>query len=176
MSGFWEKQLGVPQQAPPHIVQPASPSAPGSWWQTPASVPVQASTPQRPHYDPGSGVIPQYSRSELTSMRVEHMDQGMMEALAQYELMDDKYNQACPNCQSPDFIPAGTKIGSTRMPNDKCFHCGSQGALTGSPEPAAGGGTGKPGRQTRQTQAGGQGSYGQHISQIPQQYMPRGGA
>ena len=174
MSGFWEKQLGVPQQAPPHIAQPASPSAPGSWWQTPASVPVQPPTPPPGH--PGTDSGGQYSYQQLKGMRVDDMDQGMMEQLAVYELQEAKYNQSCPNCQSPDFIPAGTRIGSARMPNDKCFHCGSQGALTGSPEPAAGGGTGKPGRQTRQTAAGGQGSYGQHISQIPQQYMPRGGS
>ena len=106
-------------------------------------------------------------------MRVEDMSQDMMEQLAVYELQEAKYNNHCPNCDSPDFIPAGTRIGSMRMPNDKCFHCGSQGALTGSPEPAVGGSTGKAGRATRQTQAGGQGNYGQHVSRLPQQYIPR---
>jgi hypothetical protein len=105
-------------------------------------------------------------------MRVEDMDQDMMEQLAVYELQADKYHHACPGCGSDDFIPAGTRVNNYRMPTDKCFHCGSSGMLVSSPERAAGGSTGKAGRATRQT-SGGQGSYGQHVSQLPQQYIPR---
>ena len=167
MSTFWERQLGT-QQPPPHV-EPVSQG--GAWWQTPASPHLQPPTPPQGYQQPGSGT--QESYQTLKAMRVEDMSQDMMEQLAVYELEEAKYNNVCPNCSSPDFLPAGTRIGSARMPNDKCFHCGSQGALTGSPEPAIGGGSGKAGRATRQTQAGGQGNYGQHVSQLPQQFIPR---
>jgi hypothetical protein len=106
-------------------------------------------------------------------MRADQMSQEQMEQLAILELQGEKYNTACPNCGSGDFIPAGTRINNQRMPTDKCFHCGSSGALTGSPEPAIGPSAGgKAGISTRQT-GGGQGSYGHHISQLPQNFIPR---
>ena len=166
MSNFWERQLGT-QQPPPHV-EP-DPKPPAAWWQAPGS--MKPSIPPSNAARPDSGSL--YSSQQLKAMRVEDMDQDMMEQLAVYELQGQKYNNHCPNCDSPDFVPAGTRIGSARMPNDKCFHCGSQGALTGSPEPAIGGSTGKAGRATRQTRAGSQGNYGHHISQLPQQYIPR---
>ena len=167
MSTFWERQLGT-QQPPPHV-EP-DPKPPAAWWQAPGS--MKPSIPPSNAARPDSGSL--YSRyQQLKAMRVEDMDQDMMEQLAVYELQGQKYNNHCPNCDSPDFVPAGTRIGSARMPNDKCFHCGCQGALTGSPEPAIGGSTGKAGRATRQTRAGSQGNYGHHISQLPQQYIPR---
>ena len=170
MSTFWERALGG-QQPPPNVPQVGNSNPPGAWWQTPASPHLQPPTPPQGYQQPGS--VTQESYQQLKAMRVEDMSQDMMEQLAGYELQDQKYNNHCPNCDSPDFIPAGTRIGSARMSNDKCFHCGSQGALTGSPEPAIGGSTGKAGRATRQTQAGSQGNYGHHISQLPQQYIPR---
>lgn len=168
MSNFWEKQLNG-SAPPPHVQQPVARA--GAWWMTPAQVPAQPHTP--PQQNPGldSGRL---SYAELKHMRADDMSQEQMEALALLELQEQKYNNACPNCGSDDFLPAGTKIGTQKMPTDKCFHCGSSGAITGSPEPAHGGGSGKPGRATRQL--AGHGSYGQHHTQLPQQFLPRGGS
>lgn len=169
MSGsFWAKKIGVqPQQQ-----QPAQPQAPGAWWQTPASVPVNPGTPPPGYGHPGSG-MEQYTMAQLKGMRADQMSQEQMEQLASLELQGDKYNHHCENCGSDDFIPAGTRINNQRMPVDKCFHCGSQGGVTGSPEPAVGGSTGKRGHATRQVGNGG-GSYGQHVSQLPSGMIPRG--
>lgn len=112
---------------------------------------------------------------QLKGMRADQMSQDQMEALAELELQLDKYNHVCDQCGSTNYVPAGTKLGNFRMPTAKCFDCGnSSGALTGSPEPALGGG-GKPGRATKQLN-GSAGSYGQHHSALPQQFLPRGGS
>lgn len=170
MSSFWERQLAG-TQPPPHI-QPA-PVQQGAWWQAPA---VQPHTPPQGYGPPGSGVQheapPTYQ--QLKGMRADQMTQDHMEMLAMYELQEAKYNNQCPNCQSTDFLPAGTKVGSQKMPIDKCFHCGSSGALTNSPETAVGSTGGKAGRATKQLN-GGSGSYGQHHSMLPQGYLPTRG-
>lgn len=168
MSDFWARKLG--NQAPPPHVQPQPQQ--GAWWMTPAQVPVQPATPPQGYGPPDSA---SYSYADLKHMNASDMSQDQMESLALLELREAKYNNVCPQCQSGDFLPAGTKVGTQKMPTDKCFHCGSSGALTSSPEPAHGGGSGKPGKATRQL-ASGHGSYGQHHSQLPQQFLPRGGS
>lgn len=105
---------------------------------------------------------------QLKGMRADQMSQEMMEQLAVYELQEAKYNNACPNCGSTNFLPAGVKVGSSKMSTDKCFECG---AGARSPEPAIGGGSGKAGKATRQLD-GGAGSYGQHHSMLPRSYLP----
>ncbi len=164
MSGFWERALGGQKQTadPP-------PSKGGAWWQTPASGHI----PQQAMPGADSGGMPQiYTYQQLKGMRADQMSQEQMEQLASLELQGEKYNKACPNCGRDDaFMPAGTRVGSQRMPIDKCFHCGSSGALASSPEPAPGGSTGRAGRATRQTDS--HGSYGRHVSQLPSQYIPR---
>lgn len=172
MSSFWERQLNGGQQPPPHVQQPVQQR--GAWWQTPA----QAPTPPQGYHQPGSGEhggMPQtYTYQQLKGMRADQMNQEQMETLAMMELQEQKYNNVCPECQSTDFLPAGTKVGSQKMPTDKCFHCGSSGALTNSPERAVGATGGKAGRATKQLN-GGSGSYGQHHSQLPQGYLPTRG-
>lgn len=109
----------------------------------------------------------------LKGMRASDMSQAQMEQLAALELESEKYNRACPNCGSANFVPQGTRIGNMRMGTDKCFECGSSSsALTQSPEPAVGGTGGKPGKATKQV-AGGAGNYGSHHSQLPVQFIPR---
>lgn len=177
---FWAKQLGGRQQPPPHIQQaPAGPQSAGAWWQpTPVSGHLQVAIPaQDPGMQPG-----EWTYEYLKSLNASEMNQDQMEALAEFELQSDKYNQVCPQCGSTNFIPQGTKVstgtGTIRMGTDKCFECGaSSSTLTSSPEPATGGRGGKPGRATQQTAHGGQsgqGSYGRHHSQLPAQYQPRG--
>jgi hypothetical protein len=112
-----------------------------------------------------------YTYQQLKGMRADQMSQAQMEQLALLELQEAKYNTACPNCQSTDFLAAGTKVGSQKMSIDKCFHCGSSGALTNSPETAVGATGGKAGIATKQLN-GGTGSYGQHHSALPQGYLP----
>jgi hypothetical protein len=172
-SDFWARKLGQQQAPPPHIPQAPQPVAQGApWWQTPAS-PHLAPTPQQVYPGADSGVV-HLTYQQLKAMRADEMSQEQMEALAELELQFDKYNQACPQCGSNNFLPQGTRIGNHRMGTDKCFECGaSSSTLTGSPEPAVGGSGGKPGRMTKQTAHGGAGSYGQHHSQLPVQYLPR---
>lgn len=169
MSSFWERQLGG-QQPPPHVQQPVQQ---GAWWQTPVHQAPQGPTPPQGYGQPGSGVPPQveYTYAQLKGMKADQMDQGMMETLALMELQEDKYNNACPNCGSTNFLPAGAKVGSARMSTDKCFECG---AGARSPEPAVGGGGGKAGKATRQLN-GGSGNYGQHHSALPKGYLPTRG-
>lgn len=167
---FWSRKLG--QQAPPHIPAPAA-SSPPPWWQsTPAHPSVQPATPPPSYPGADSGTV-QLTYQQLNAMRADEMTQDEMEALAGLKLQFEKYHHNCPQCGSTNFLPQGTRIGSYRMGTDKCFECGaSSSMLTGSPEPAVGG-SGKPGRQTKQTVHGGKGSYGMHHSQLPQQYLPR---
>jgi hypothetical protein len=184
-ASFWAKKLGgqaPPQQPPPHVQQQASPVTPGAWWQAPSGI---ASPPpgQPPPQDSGAYqpaqmyADQQYTAQQLKSMRADEMTQEQMEQLAVYELQGSKYNTACPACGSTNFLPQGTRVGNMRMGTDKCFECGaSSSALTMSPEPApAGGGTSKSTRHARQTEHGGQGSYGKHHSQLPGQYVPTRG-
>lgn len=172
MSSFWERQLAG-SQPPPHVQQ--APVQQGAWWQTPTHPGIQAPTPPQGYGSQDSGGMPQtFTYQQLKGMRAQDMDQGMMEQLALLELQEQKYNNACPNCQSTDFLPAGTKVGSQKMPTDKCFHCGSSGALTNSPETAVGSTGGKAGKATKQLN-GGSGNYGQHHSALPQGYLPTRG-
>lgn len=161
-SDFWAKQLGG-SQPPPHV--PPAPAHQGSaWWMSPGNAPP----PPESYQQAGSGVaLPQATYQQLKSMRADEMDQDQMEALASLELQLDKYNHVCERCGSTNFMPAGTKVNNVRMPMDKCFDCGTE----GGPE-AALGGRGKPGRATKQV-GGGKGNYGQHHSQLPQQFIPR---
>lgn len=170
MSDFWVKKLGG-QQAPPHV-QPAQPAG-AAWWQTPAHPGAQPHTPQQGYPGADSGMpVSQETYQSLKSMRADQMSQGQMEQLALLELQEQKYNNACPQCQSTNFLPQGTKIGTQRMGTDKCFDCGaSSSTLTSSPEPAVGATGGKAGRATKQLN-GGAGSYGRHHSQLPSGYLP----
>lgn len=170
---FWARKLGVsappPHQSPVDAVRGATPAA---WWQTPAAPPGQAISPQGyPGAD--SGDFPQtLTYQQLKGMRADQMSQAQMEQLALLELQEQKYNNACPQCQSTNFLPQGTKIGTQKMGTDKCFDCGaSSSTLTSSPEPAVGATGGKAGRATKQLN-GGAGSYGRHHSQLPPGYLP----
>ena len=164
---FWGKKLGG-QQPPPHVQQ-APP--PGAWGQAPAA--IAASTPQQQaHADSGAYQPVQYSYAQLKAMRADVMTQEQMEALAMYELQEGKYNNTCPNCNSTNFLPQGTRVGNMKMGTDKCFECGaSSSTLTMSPEAAIGGNPGKPSHHARSAD-GGRGSYGLHHSQLPQAYVP----
>ena len=177
---FWSRKLGVTApppgqpQTPVTAIQQATPAA---WWQTPVSPHAQQALPPQSYQQPGSGMLPGETPQEryqrLKGMRADEMSQQDMETLALLELQLDKYNHACPNCGSTNFLPQGTKIGNARMGTDKCFECGSSSsALTQSPEAAVGGTGGKPGRATKQV-AGGAGSYGTHHSQLPAKFIPR---
>jgi hypothetical protein len=177
---FWARQLGG--QAPPPHIQQAPPAASGAWWgPTPASPHIQVPPPSGGQ--PGQYQEPgQPTYEDLKRMNASDMTQEQMELLAQYELEAGKYNNHCPNCQSDNFIPQGTRVstgtGTIKMGTDKCFECGaSSSTLTGSPEPAVGV-TGSKGnsQHTRQTANGGEsgGNYGRHHSEIPQNYLPRG--
>lgn len=167
---FWARKLGGGQAPPPHIPAPVSPSpvTPGAWWQAPAA--VAAPTPQ--HQGVADSGMVQFTYQQLKAMRADEMSQDQMEALAQIELGFEKYNHNCPACGSTNFLPQGTRIGSYRMGTDKCFECGaSSSAITMSPEAAVGGNPGKPSRHARSAD-GGQGNYGRHHSQLPQQFVP----
>jgi len=165
---FWSRKLSG--STPPPHAQPARAAGlpPGmAWWQAPA----QGYTPPQGQVPPDSGESMQYTYQQLKSMRADQMDQDMMEQLALMELQEKKYNNACPQCGSNNFLPAGARVGTQRMGTDKCFECGaSSSALTSSPEPAIGGG-GKAGRATKQLN-GGQGNYGTHHSQLPKGFIP----
>lgn len=174
MSGnFWADKLG--SSAPPPHVQPAPVQA---WWApTPASTHLQVPQQQGQYQD--SPV--QYTYDQLNAMRADEMSQEQMEMLAAVKLQREKYNNACPNCGSNNFIPQGTRVstgtGTVRMGTDKCFECGaSSSTLTGSPEPAVGAtGSKANSHHTRQTANGGaaSGNYGRHVSSLPTSYLPR---
>lgn len=178
MSDFWTRKLAG-SAPPPHIQQPVpqQPAQPGAWWMTPAHPSAQVPLPPEVSGTPGSGPqLIQEDYQTLKGMNAGQMTQAQMEALAEIELTFAKYNEICDQCGSTNFIPRGTKVGNFRMPTAKCFECGnSSGMLASSPEPAVSGSGGKRSKHTRQL-GGGQGSYGQHHSQLPQQYLPRGGA
>lgn len=168
MNDFWSRKLAG-QQAPPPHVQPAPVQTGGAWWQTPAHPGVQSPTPPQGYGHPGSGDFPQtLTYQQLKGMRADQMNQEQMEQLALLELQEAKYNNACPQCGSTNFLPAGAKVGTARMSTDKCFECG---AGARSPEPAVGATGGKAGIATKQL-AGGKGNYGQHHTALPQGYLP----
>lgn len=179
MSDFWARKLGV-TAPPPANPQPVAqaPVSQGAWWQSPASPHAQQVIPPETYQQANSGGISQYTYQQLKAMRVDEMTQEQMEQLALLELQEAKYNQMCPNCGSGNFLPQGTKVrtgtGTIRMGTDKCFDCGaSSSTLTESPAPAVSGRGRSAGHATKQTEAGGRGSYGRHHSQLPQQYLPR---
>ena len=168
MSDFWSRQLAG-SQPPPHVQQPVQQGA--AWWQTPVSPAAQGHTPPPGYGQPGSGATQEevrYTYQQLKAMRADQMTQEHMEMLALLELQEAKYNNACPQCGSTNFLPAGAKVGSAKMSTDKCFECG---AGARSPEPAVGGGSGKASKSTKQLN-GGAGNYGQHHTALPRGYLP----
>lgn len=172
-SDFWARKLGVTAPPPGQpMPAPTTPATAGAWWQ-PTPVATHVQVPPQGFAQSDSAATPQESYQTLKAMRADEMSAEQMEALAEIELAFDKYNTHCPNCDSTDFLPAGTRIGSAKMPTDKCFHCGSSGALTNTPETAIGATSNKAGRATKQTVHGGQGFTGRHHSQLPVQYLPR---
>lgn len=188
-SDFWSRKIGG--LATPQPQAPA-PQQQAPWWQDPQPQQVPQTHPnqygypdpalqaQMPYQGPnGPQGMPeeQYIR-QLQRTPAEDLTQDQMEQIAQWSLEHkEKYNQVCPNCGSGNFIPAGTKVGTTRMGTDKCFECGaSSSTFTSSPEPALGGRSSStvPTRDIRQIDTGGgAGSMYMKMRGLPGGYMPR---
>lgn len=203
-SDFWSRQLNGPQAQPqqPQYQPPARPQR--AWWQddVPESNEAQAfdgqtvyqATPQVVYNPalqaqmPGSGYAPGTATNQeqlikqLLKTPSSELNQEQMEFLAEWELGNKaKYNVRCPECDSDNFILAGTKAppntGIRVWPTDKCFDCNYSAR---GPAPALGGSSGgKSGAATRQIDTGGGGGPSNYMKvgngrQIPSSYQPRG--
>lgn len=203
---FWAKRLaGI---ATPQPQQPA-PNSGGAWWQDSPPQPrpqelapgtqfyptqygqqgynpaLQAQMPGQGYGqgDPGSPAQREQYIRQLRRVKnaADALTQEQMEEIAEWELANEaKYNTRCPQCDSANFVPAGTVIQGKRMGSDKCFDCGaSSSTYTSSPEPASGGGgkTSKaPYRDVRQIDTGGANGESMYLAfdGVPAGYMPRG--
>lgn len=189
-SDFWSRKIGGLATPQPQAPAPP-PQQQGAWWQTPQpqqappsqqqyGYPNEALQQQMPYQGPtGPQGMPeeQYIR-QLQRVPAEDLTQDQMEQIAQWELTNkEKYNQTCHQCGSANFIPAGTKVGTTRMGTDKCFDCGaSSSTFVSSPEPAVGGGRASKAayRDIRQIDTGGgAGSMYLTFRGLPPGYVPR---
>lgn len=184
MSDFWAKKLSaiaapapVPASRPfqPWWVSDVAPSAPGQ----PADALRLQMPDQTPVFTQNDGrVVNEAMIRGLIKAPADELTQEQMELIAEWELTTrSKYNQACPNCDSSNFVPAGTRVGSARMSTDKCFECGGSSSMfTGSPEPAPVGrrSSNAPSRDIRQIDTGGgAGSMYLAFRGLPAGYAPR---
>lgn len=195
MSDFWTKKLAG-MATPPAPAQPAQ--SQGAWWQDAqpqqqVQQGLQYAQHQYGHPDPAlqaqmpyggptgpQGMPEEQHIKQLMRTPADQLTQDQMELIAQWELANkEKYNQVCPQCGSANFAPAGMKIGTTRMPTDKCFECGaSSSTFTSSPEPALGGrsSSSAPYRDVRQIDTGGgAGSMYMKFRGMPGNYVPTPG-
>lgn len=97
MSGFWERKLGTPQQAPP----PQQPSS-QAWWQ-PQPVPQpQSPVMQQPVY--------QQPQDELQGRKLPKSAGD---------------TDRCPNCHSGDYTVVATAFTQRgQVETKRCFDCG----------------------------------------------------
>lgn len=187
MSDFWARKLSGIATPPPQAPAPP-PQQQGAWWQTPqpqqqapqqGGYPSEALQAQMPYGGPtaGPGMPEEQYIKQLLRIPAEELTQDQMEQIAQWELGKAKYNQTCPQCGSANFVPAGTKLGTTRMGTDKCFECGaSSSTFVSSPEPALGGSRNSSAayRDVRQIDTGGgAGSMYLNMRGLPASYVPR---
>jgi hypothetical protein len=170
---FWDKVFETPvvRGQQPRTV----PNIGRAWWQD------QDQTQQVLAQSPAPRMGEEYVLSErqkqerLNQIRKrghQQISSEEAELIAEYDLAHkDKYLNACPQCGSGNFLPAGTRMAGVIMPTNKCFNCGG-GAR--SPEPAVGGGSGRGSIATRQTDTGGGGgSMFGTLTGVPRSYIPR---
>lgn len=167
---FWDTVFTPAQQS---ISPPVTLGQPRAWWQ---DEPEQVYNPQQ------SQVVQQYQQApqqqDLKQLRKrghEQISADEAEAIAEYDLATKpKHQNRCPECDSGNFIPAGTRVnvgGIGMMPTDKCFDCGYSAR---GPERAVGGGSGTGSIHTRQIDTGGAGgSMFMRFSGVPRSYAPR---
>lgn len=168
MNDFWARKLGA-RPATPAAPQPVPPGT--AWWQTPAvaPIPAQPGTPQQ-------ALVPRDSVVELQHLPADQLSQDQMEQLAQWTLQQQKYNTGCPQCQSTNYAPQGTKMATGRMTSGHCFECGysESSSPAQSPDMQPSGSGGKPGQASRQIADGGASRKNIQREGLPTQYVPRG--
>lgn len=165
---FWASKLGTEQQP----VQPRR-----AWWQDePQQIYDRSQISQIPPQGYAAETVPVQQADQIfkSLMRVpaDQLTQEQMEFMAEHELARPKYNNACPQCGSGNYTPAGTKLGGVMMPTEKCFDCGLSAR---GPEPAIGGRPSGAAKSTRQIDTGGAaGSMYMTFRGVPSSYIPRG--
>lgn len=178
---FWDNVFAGPgpQQGRQPISPPLTLGQSSAWWRddpqvtgTPMSPPVatQYGQPAQQHY----------TAQDLQKIRKRgHQNISVEEAeeIAEYDLATkEKFQNRCPECDSGNFIPAGTRVkvpGVNIMPTDKCFDCGY--SARGPERVVGASGGGKASIHTRQIDtggAGGQSMFGR-FNGIPASYAPR---
>lgn len=176
MSEFWSRALGTapaPQQEAP---------ASRAWWQSDDPYANMRPVELAPGYNPNPVNYGEQQQQVNTERYVkqrrkmghQNISWEDAELIAEYDLATKaKYQNECPQCGSGNYLPAGTKMGSTIMPTEKCFDCGLSAR---GPEPALGGrGGAGPSSLTRQIDTGGAGGQSMFrvFRGVPQSYMPR---
>lgn len=180
--GFWDNVFDNGKQAP----QPGPTlGVPKAWWQDERAEQVY----QQPHelalgYQPNPSGYGQQEHDGLTVAEIkairkrghDKINAEQAEQIAEYDLATKtKYQHRCPECDSGNFIPAGTRVnvgGVGIMPTDKCFDCGYSAR---GPERAIGASSSGASIHTRQIDtggAGGQSMFGQ-FNGVPRSYMPK---
>lgn len=175
---FWDSVF-TPAPGAPAVQQAASVQG-RAWWQ---DAPEQVYQPQQGYLqDVASGYPAQQqgpNDADLKKIRKrghQQVSSEEAEAIAEYDLATkQKHLNRCPECDSGNFIPAGTRVnvgGVGIMPTDKCFDCGYSAR---GPERAVGGGSGGGSIHTRQIDTGGAGgnSMFMKFTGVPRSYAPR---
>ena len=112
MSDFWARKLGNNSNNVVDVER--SNSAQQPWWQAPPAAPVTRMEVQGNAMLPGGVTVEKLSEMDASTLSGE-----ALEIVAQYKLSKDKYNHACPYCNSTNFGGAnGTRYA------DRCFDCG----------------------------------------------------
>lgn len=172
---FWDNVFQAPPQPTGH--QPVVPQA-TPWWrnddpygqmQTP-----QVRTDQVQQYETG---LTEREIQQVRKRGHSQVNAEQAEAIAEYDLTHKaKYQNRCPECDSGNFIPAGTRVqaaGVGVMPTDKCFDCGYSAR---GPERAVGASSsGGSSIHTRQIDTGGHAGSSMYMkfTGVPRSYVPR---
>lgn len=177
--GFWDNVFdnGPKQTQQQAINPPLTFGQPRAWWQDadPYQQIQQGTQYIQEQYQQQSPT--QQDLKQIRKRGHQNISPEEAEAIAEYDLATKpKHQNRCPECDSGNFIPAGTRVnvgGIGIMPTDKCFDCGYSAR---GPERAVGASSGSKGSiHTRQIDTGGAGGVGTFgkFTGVPRSYMPR---
>jgi hypothetical protein len=169
---FWDNVFTPSQPQRQAINPPLTLGQPKAWWQDPDPYgTVQGDSPVQQTQQ-----VRQQDLKQIRKRGHQNISPEEAEAIAEYDLATKpKHQNRCPECDSGNFIPAGTRVnvgGIGTMPTDKCFDCGYSAR---GPERAVGGSSGGGSIHTRQIDtggAGGQSMFGR-FNGVPRTYMPK---
>lgn len=174
--GFWDNVFDAGPSKPQQQAQAPVPQT-RAWWQDQDVVQQIQQGTQYIQETYGQQGLSQQDIRVVRKRGHQNISAEEAEQIAEFDLATkEKFQNRCPECDSGNFIPAGTRVkvpGVSVMPTDKCFDCGYSAR---GPERAVGAsGSREASIHTRQIDTGGAGGVGTFgkFNGIPRSYMPK---